>query len=44
MQVIRIGIDLAKNVFQVHGADQEGELPFTDGRGCLNNEGSVMKG
>ena len=26
MQVTTIGIDLAKNVFQVHGVDAEGEV------------------
>lgn len=24
MQITRIGLDLAKNVFQIHGVDQEG--------------------
>ena len=28
MQVTTIGLDLAKNVFQVHGATEEGEVVF----------------
>ena len=27
-EVITIGVDLAKNVFQVHGVDAEGALVF----------------
>ena len=26
MEVITIGVDLAKNVFQVHGVDAEGDV------------------
>ena len=26
MSVIRIGLDVAKNVFQVHGVDQDGNV------------------
>ena len=28
MQVTTIGLDLAKNVFQVHGIDEHGEVAF----------------
>ena len=28
MQVTTIGLDLAKNVFQVHGIDEDGEVAF----------------
>ena len=28
MQVTAIGLDLAKNVFQVHGIDEYGEVAF----------------
>jgi transposase len=31
MEVIRVGVDLAKNVFQVHGVDA-GERPVWEGR------------
>jgi transposase len=29
MQVTTSGLDLAKNVFQVHGIDEHGEIEFT---------------
>jgi len=29
MQVITIGVDLAKNVFQVHGVDSAGKVVIT---------------
>ena len=36
MKVTTIGIDLAKNVFQVHGVDEQG-------KGVLRNSSSVPK-
>ena len=31
MQVTTIGLDLAKNVFQIHGIDDHGEVVFQPG-------------
>jgi len=28
MEIIRVGVDLAKNVFQIHGADRRGKAAW----------------